>query len=164
MASFDIAVSLTLAREYTPGHEYENDPTDRGGETKYGIDKRSHPDLDIKNLTLEHAKGIYRSQYWHTLYDSLSSQLIANKLFDTGVNIGPSRAVRIAQKACVSCGIQLVIDGRFGPGTLSAINAADPVKLLESMREQQASYYRAIVAKDPSQARFIKGWLRRAAS
>ena len=30
---------------------YVNDPTDLGGETKYGITKRFYPDVDIKNLT-----------------------------------------------------------------------------------------------------------------
>jgi len=43
---------------------YVDDPTDRGGETKYGISKRSYPQLDIKNLTLEQALEIYRKDYW----------------------------------------------------------------------------------------------------
>ena len=32
---------------------YVNDPKDPGGETNFGIAKRSHPDVDIKNLTKE---------------------------------------------------------------------------------------------------------------
>ncbi len=43
---------------------YSNDPYDSGGETKYGISKRSYPNLDIKNLTLEQAKEIYKRNYW----------------------------------------------------------------------------------------------------
>jgi len=38
---------------------YDDDPDDSGGETKFGIDKRSHPNLDIKNLTREQAIQIY---------------------------------------------------------------------------------------------------------
>ena len=38
---------------------YTNDPVDPGGETNYGIDKRSHPDVNIKELTIEEAKDIY---------------------------------------------------------------------------------------------------------
>ena len=34
---------------------YVNDPTDRGGETNFGIAKRFYPDVDIKNLTKEQA-------------------------------------------------------------------------------------------------------------
>ena len=39
---------------------YVNDPTDLGGETKYGITKRFYPNVDIKNLTIEQAKEIYK--------------------------------------------------------------------------------------------------------
>ena len=43
---------------------YVNDPLDLGGETKYGISKRSYPHLDIKNLTLDQAKQIYFRDFW----------------------------------------------------------------------------------------------------
>lgn len=43
---------------------YVNDPNDPGGKTKYGISKRSFPDLDIANLNLEKALDIYLENYW----------------------------------------------------------------------------------------------------
>ena len=43
---------------------YVNDPKDPGGETNFGIAKRSHPDVDIKNLTKDGAKEIYKEHYW----------------------------------------------------------------------------------------------------
>ena len=43
---------------------YVFDPRDPGGETKYGISKRSYPALNIKNLDLETAKAIYRKDFW----------------------------------------------------------------------------------------------------
>ncbi|KWT77357.1 glycosyl hydrolase 108 family protein [Candidatus Magnetominusculus xianensis] len=43
---------------------YVNDPDDPGGETKYGISKRAYPSLDIKSLTIEDAKRLYRRDYW----------------------------------------------------------------------------------------------------
>ena len=43
---------------------YVNDPIDKGGETKYGISKRSYPNLDIKNLTKEQAREIYYKDFW----------------------------------------------------------------------------------------------------
>ena len=32
---------------------YVNDSADKGGETKYGISKREHNDVNIKTLTVE---------------------------------------------------------------------------------------------------------------
>jgi hypothetical protein len=71
---------------------YVNDPNDPGGETKYGISKRAHPDLDIKNLTLDEAKNIYYNDYWLKA-DCDHYFFPANYLmFDTSVNMGISRA------------------------------------------------------------------------
>lgn len=57
------------AFERTLGHEdgYVDDPRDPGGETKWGISKRSYPHLDIKNLTQDQAKGIYRTDFWNRI-------------------------------------------------------------------------------------------------
>src|SRR6266700_2325053 len=57
---FIIAVKVVLVDE----GGYSNDPDDPGGETNYGIDKRSHPDVDIKNLTEAQAIDIYYTDYW----------------------------------------------------------------------------------------------------
>lgn len=43
---------------------YVNNPADPGGETKYGISKRAHPEEDIKNLTLARALELYKEFYW----------------------------------------------------------------------------------------------------
>lgn len=43
---------------------YVNNPADPGGETNWGITKRSYPDLDIRNLTRDQALEIYRRDYW----------------------------------------------------------------------------------------------------
>ena len=56
MKSFDEIIKHVLEHE----GGYVNDPKDLGGETKYGITKRFYPDIDIKNLTIEEAKEIYK--------------------------------------------------------------------------------------------------------
>lgn len=58
--SFDRAFELTVGVE----GGYVNDSHDPGGETKYGIAKMYHPNVDIKNLTLDQAKEIYLKEYW----------------------------------------------------------------------------------------------------
>ena len=49
LTNFDDIIEVVLHHE----GGYVNDPKDPGGETNFGIAKRSHPDVDIKNLTKE---------------------------------------------------------------------------------------------------------------
>lgn len=44
-----------------------NHPEDPGGETKFGITKRSYPHLNIRDLTLDDARAIYRRDFWDRL-------------------------------------------------------------------------------------------------
>ena len=60
ISKFDEIIEVVLEHE----GGYVNDPKDPGGETNFGIAKRSHPDVDIKNLTKESAKEIYKEVYW----------------------------------------------------------------------------------------------------
>ena len=73
---------------------YVNDPDDPGGETKWGIAKRFHPEEDIPNLTPERAAEIYYQDYW---LPSGASELpipLCTAVFDTAVLLGVSRATR----------------------------------------------------------------------
>lgn len=67
---------------------YTNDPTDPGGETKYGISKREYPNVDIQGLTLPDAMAIYLSDYWNA--NSLDSKPFPYSvaLMDSAVNNG----------------------------------------------------------------------------
>ena len=74
---------------------YSNDPNDPGGETKYGISKRSYPELDISKLTLKQAKEIYYKNYWlKTGCDELPYPFNII-VFDTAVNMGRRRATEL---------------------------------------------------------------------
>ena len=59
LISFDEIIDITLHHE----GGYVHAPKDLGGETNYGIAKRFYPEVDIKNLTKEEAKDIYRRDY-----------------------------------------------------------------------------------------------------
>ncbi len=72
---------------------YVNDLDDPGGETKYGISKRAHPDLDIKNLTVERAKEIFYNEYWIPSGGDMLPSPLDIVVMDTAVNCGVSRAV-----------------------------------------------------------------------
>lgn len=92
--SFERAFRIVVGEE----GGYVNDPRDPGGETKYGISKRSYPNVDIKNLTLEQARAIYREDYWDALKLDGQPWHKALCLFDCAVNQGRAVAVELLQQ------------------------------------------------------------------
>jgi lysozyme family protein len=161
------SVKFLKAFDYVMCHEggYVNDPQDAGGETKYGISKRSYPDLDIKKLTRDQAKKIYFCDFWmKAKCEQIDDENLAMKFFDLCVNMGIPQAVKLIQRALRATGKQVTEDGIIGSLTLAAINKADSTDLLAALKSESAGYYRLIANANPSQKRFIEGWLSRAYS
>jgi lysozyme family protein len=77
---------------------YSHDPDDPGGETNFGISKRAHPDVDIKNLTRGFAMTIYKTEYWFTCNCQSKPWPWDLILFDTAVNLGTKRALVMFQE------------------------------------------------------------------
>ena len=160
-ALFEKAITLVLKHE----GGYVNDPNDLGGETKYGISKRSYPHLDIKTLTVEQAIEIYRRDWWDKYrYGDIKDQDVATKVFDLSVNMGPATAHRLLQEALVFLDYPVEIDGIIGPQTIAAANKADPRRLLQVLRWLAAHHYYRIAAQRPQSRAFLLGWLGRAYS
>lgn len=99
---------------------YANDPRDPGGETKFGISKREYPNLDIRNLTLDDARAIYRRDYWDRVRGDDLPYRWALLVFDAAVNQGVDPAVRMMQDA-----LGVMVDGNIGPRTLAAAHSDD---------------------------------------
>jgi lysozyme family protein len=155
------------AFDYVMMHEggYSNDQNDAGGETRYGISKRSYPHIDIKNLTKDQAKQIYFCDFWlKAKCEEINDNNLAIKFFDLAVHIGIPQAVKLIQRALRAAGTQITEDGIIGPVTLKAINEADSTNLLAALKSEAAGHYRLIANANPSQQRFIEGWLNRAYS
>lgn len=146
--SFDRAFEIILGSE----GGYSNHPEDPGGETKYGITKRDYPDLDIKNLTVEQAKRIYRSNYWDTVRGDFLPSHVATLVFDSAVNQGPGRAIRFMQKA-----LKVDADGVIGPKTIKAAQSIDPEEFTVKFMAERALHY-ASLSTFPT---FGRGWMRR---
>ena len=138
---------------------YVNDPTDRGGETKYGITKKFYPDVDIKNLTLDQAKHIYHTDYWRRAKcDEIPSKL-RHIYFDMLVNFGKRGAVKVLQRAANAKNKDKIdVDGGLGPATLNAIQNLE----LERVRAYRVLRFANLVIKKPEQERFWFGWYKRA--
>lgn len=78
---------------------YVNDPNDPGGETKYGISKRSYPQLDIANLTEADAKAIYARDYWQASGADGLPWPLSLIHFDSAVNTGVGQAQKWLQQS-----------------------------------------------------------------
>ena len=98
LTSFDDIIEVVLEHE----GGYVNDPKDPGGETNFGIAKRSHPDVDIKNLTKDEAKDIYYETYWCDNKVPHVPNDLKHIYFDMCVNQGRGRAVKILQQRDVN--------------------------------------------------------------
>lgn len=155
-----------------------DDKHDRGGLTKWGLSLRflqlesldidGDGDVDrddVKAITKEKMYHIYFDKFWKLNgYDRIESERIATKLLDITVNTGGSRAHKILKKAINrALNENMTVDGTLDNGTISIVNAIEPVVLLDSIRAEQADFYRALVKKTPAYKVFEKGWLRRAA-
>ena len=181
---FDKAILITLKHE----GGFVNDPVDPGGATNWGmsirfltrdagdsdgdgfmdgdLDKDGDIDVDdIKNMTVEQARKLYRIHFWDKYgYDKIIDFVVAARVFDMTVNMGPKQTGKIVQRALNNCGYRLKVDGAIGNMTFSAINCTDPEILMAEIRQEHAQFYLDLIAAKPKFEKYRNGWLRRAAA
>lgn len=159
---------------------YVNNPADRGGPTKYGITQATARANgytgNMRDLPLSMAKTIYRKQYWiQPRFDQVNTinSAIAEELLDTGVNCGVGFAKPTLQRALNLLNNQgkggwpdLVVDGIYGPATLSALKTYMAKRgkegervLLRVLNIMQGQRYIEITERNPSQEQFFYGWI-----
>jgi lysozyme family protein len=139
---------------------YVNDPGDPGGETKYGISKRSYPDLDIPNLTIDTARRIYRQDYWDELRCGDMPPALAMAVFDSAINCGRHRTAMWLQEAIKNFGFEIATDGLIGDRTINAIKKCDAQRLCLFLLYSRCFHYACLGKKYP---RFVCGWTARTA-
>lgn len=150
MANFNEAIDIILKHE----GGYVNDPKDPGGETKYGISKRAFPSLDIKNLTIDKAKEIYKINYWEPVKGELiNHQILATNIFDFAVNAGVVVSVKTIQKL-----VNVSIDGKLGLVSTVAINQRNGDELNFSFTKERFEFYKRLCEKKPDLLKFLNGW------
>lgn len=149
---FEKAIGFTL--KWEGGYVY--DPQDPGGPTKFGVAKRYHEDLDIKNLTIEQAKNVYYKEYWLPASCDDFGKYSAICIFDASVNCGLHRAIQFLQRA-----INVIDDGVIGPKTIKAAESLSDIHVALLMIEQRKKYYYTKVTENPVKAKFLKGWINR---
>lgn len=189
-------MSFTNAYNETMGYEggYVFDPTDKGGETYKGISRRYHPnwkgwkivdgykpftklrtpeDLYEHNLLDQYTRDFYEHEFWvrpgFNRVDGIWPEL-AEKLFDTGVNVGTGRVSKWLQSTLNLLNRNnkyyqdIVVDGGIGPQTLQTLKDAmscNPKKrIITVLAIHQGEHYKSIMERDKSQERFV-GWFDR---
>ena len=121
MSDFDKCVEIIFTLE----GGYVNDPNDPGGETNLGICKRDYPELDIKNLTKDQAKPIYREKYWEAIRGDEIPYPLNLYLFDSAVNQGCDDKAGFATQKMLQEVLNIQQDGIMGRQTMSAISKSN---------------------------------------
>lgn len=160
--NFDASFKNILKSE--GGYVWDKD--DAGGETNLGVTKqawseylkRPIKDGEMKALTADTVKPFYKKMYWDKLCCDDLPKGVDYAVFDFGVNAGTGRASKFLQQA-----VGAVPDGSIGQATLGKVKAMNPAALLKAFSDQKTSFYKTIVQNNPTQQKFLNGWMNRVA-
>jgi lysozyme family protein len=163
MADFEKAFQKLMREE---GIGLSDHKADKGGQTFVGIARKFHPQwegwrhIDAGGTpSTQSVRDFYHINYWMPCRGGdIKSQAAAEALFSQFVNMG-ANAIKIMQ-TCLG----VVADGKIGPKTITALNAADEEKLLMTYALANIKRYHAIGMRDKTQRVFWPGWFRRALS
>lgn len=133
---------------------YVNDPQDPGGETNWGISKRSYPSLSIKELTRDQAIAIYEKDFWIPAHCEELSDGAGYQLLDSAVNHGISQSIHLIQRA-----LGIADDGIFGTHTLETLQATSETDFIMLFLAERLEFMSKLKKWD----RFGRGWARRIA-
>lgn len=147
---------------------FANDPDDAGGATMCGITigtykaycrSKGYPVPTVtrlRNISYEQWRDVLKTLFWDKWKaDEIKSQPLANILVDW-VWASGSSGIKIPQRI-----LGVKQDGVVGPKTMAALNASDPKRLFDEIHNARIKFVNDIVARKPSQKKFIKGWTRR---
>lgn len=167
MANIDKLIPHIL--KWEGGNKFTNDPLDRGGATKYGVTigtlQSTHYDTnhdgkvnveDVKSLQLDDFKYILKKQYWDRWKaDDIANQSVANLLVDWLWGSG-KHGIIIPQRL-----LGVSADGKVGNVTINALNGANQRYIYNKVWEARRQFYYNIVKNNPSQSKWLKGWINR---
>ena len=140
---------------------YSHDPDDPGGETHWGISKRSYPSINIKNLTIEQAKEIYRKDYYLASRCDQLPKNLQQIFLDMTVLHGKSGATKVLQKAINGIvSPDILVDGVMGNTTASMASRVEPNRL----RAYRVKDLAEKVVSNPTLEKYWYGWYTRATS
>jgi lysozyme family protein len=155
----NFAASLAAVLKHEGG--FSNHPKDPGGATNFGVTQRIYdawrsnngkPKQSVKDIARDEVETIYYQQYWMMARGDQLPAGVDYAIFDYAVNSGPSRAIKDLQKT-----LGTKIDGIPGNVTLAAIEAAEPVKLINDLCDRRMAFLKGI----STYGTFGRGWSTR---
>ena len=143
---------------------YSDNPNDRGGATNSGVTLAVYQSVygknktknDLKKMTNEQWNYIFTKLYWNKWKaDEIKNQSIANILVDWVWMSGLGTIKKIQSL------FGLTADGIVGNKTISYINSHDQEEVFNKIWNRRKQFYESLVARNPSQKVFLKGWMNR---
>lgn len=159
---FETSLAFVLKWE---GSRFTNDPDDHGGATRFGIIQREYDSFrrrrglaarSVQFISMDEVRDIYRREYWDAVQGDVLPAPLDVVTFDTGVLMGVGRSIRFLQQS-----LRVGVDGDIGPETRAALARADAQAIATAMGNLREARLRSIVDRDPTQAKFLRGWLNR---
>ncbi|GAB6066027.1 hypothetical protein JCM9492_11190 [Aquifex pyrophilus] len=154
--------ALRKVLELEGGLKLHRNPTEKY-ETYAGIYRKAHPEWEgwqyiDKGLEppFELVRGFYYKNYWKP-FEKVKDEKIKALLFETAVNLGVQKTVKLAQKV-----LGLKTDGVLGPRTLEALNSANPEDFIRDFTLARIAFYTALANKNPRKyGLYLRGWINR---
>lgn len=159
---FETSLRFVLKWE---GDRFTNDPDDRGGATRFGIIQREYdsyrrrrglPARSVEFITRDEVREIYQHEYWQAVQGNRLPTPLDIVMFDTGVLMGVGRAIRFLQQS-----LGVTVNGIIGSETLNALSGADSSAIADEFLSRREAFLHRIVERNPSQEKFLRGWLNR---
>jgi lysozyme family protein len=165
MADFNFAFEKMIADE--GGYVLHTIPGDTGGMTYAGIARNKNPNWggwnlidhnEINNALLtSFVRAFYKTEFWDRLRgDEVTNQVVAESVFNFGVNTGLSVAVKLAQLI-----VGATPDGAVGDKTLQKFNNVEPEAFKKAYALAKITRYADICNKNRTQSKFLLGWVNR---
>jgi lysozyme family protein len=136
---------------------YQNGANDHGGETKYGISKRSYPHLDIPNITQDMARDIFKKDF----FDKISGDKLFEKnagaaahLADIAFNSGPGKAAQMLSDV-----LGIPRQKRITQEMIDMIPGDESI--VKKLSARRSDFYNSLAANDPINSRNLRGWMNR---
>ena len=157
--NFDAAIDHTLQEE----GGYVNNPADPGGRTNLGVTQkvweewvgRESNEKEMRGLTKADVVPLYQRKYWNACRCSERPSGLDLCVFDTAVNSGPGRAVKLLQQC-----LGVPADGAIGPKTITAVNQFKDTALIHLI-DEYCTARQAFLISLPTFGTFGKGWTAR---